>query len=287
MLGELTLSSEQAKALGVEASTQQSPYLELCCLRLSAVLSYEKVEAELEVQTGRRVSLKTQQRLVHRQTFAPLENDETISEMSLDGGMIRLRTAKGEASEWREYKALNLAEFEQGMAWFKDNDSLIACANHLTLAPTVDCLGDGHDGVWSLYHQVGTPQQRREILDWFHLVENLHKIPGSNNRLLEAQTLLWRGEVDATIALFMECKSDEARCFRGYLERHRERIPNYGYYQAEGIPIGSGDVESLVKQISARVKLSGASWEASHVPQVLAHRCAYLNGKLAPERWFR
>lgn len=108
--------------------------------------------------TGRRVSLKTQQRLVHRQTFDPIESDATISEMSLDGGMIRLRTPKGEASEWRDYKALNLAEPEQGMAWFKDNDSLIACANHLELAPTVDRLGDGHDDVWSLYHQVGTPR---------------------------------------------------------------------------------------------------------------------------------
>jgi len=273
--------------LGVEASTRQSPFLELCCLRLSAVLSYEKVQAELEVQTGRRVSLKTQQRLVHRQTFERPHRDEPISEMSLDGGMIRLRTPKGEESEWREYKALNLGELEQGMAWFKDNDGLVTDANALKLASTVDCLGDGHDGVWSVYHPVGTQQQRRELLDWFHLVENLHKIPGSNNRLLEAQALLWRGEVDATIALFTACKSDEARRFRGYLQRHRERIPHYAYYQAEGIPIGSGDVESLVKQISARVKLSGASWEASHVPQVLAHRCAYLNGKLAPAQWFR
>lgn len=251
------------------------------------MLSYEKVETELEVQTGRRVSLKTQQRLVHRQNFGLLDSEEPVSEMSLDGGMIRLRTPKGEESRWREYKALNLGELEQGMAWFKNNDALIACANLLKLAPTVDCLGDGHDGVWSLYEQVGHPQQRREILDWFHLVENLHKVPGSIKRLLEAQSLLWQGKVDAAIALFTDCRSDEARCFRGYLQRHRERIPNYGYYQAEGIPIGSGDVESLVKQISARVKLSGAAWKPEHVPQVLAHRCAFLNGKLAPELWFQ
>uniref|UniRef100_UPI002636D89C hypothetical protein n=1 Tax=Acaryochloris sp. IP29b_bin.137 TaxID=2969217 RepID=UPI002636D89C len=32
-----------------------------------------------------------------------------------------------------------------------------------------------------------------------------------------------------------------------------------------------------IKQISRRVKISGAQWNESNVPQVLAHRCAYLN----------
>lgn len=36
------------------------------------------------------------------------------------------------------------------MAWFKDNPSLVAWANQFPLAAIVDCLGDGHDGVWSL-----------------------------------------------------------------------------------------------------------------------------------------
>ncbi len=52
------------------------------------------------------------------------------------------------------------------------------------------------------------------------------------------------------------------------------------------MPIGSGDVESLIKRIGNRIKISGASWEVSHVPHVLAHRCAYLNGKLSPEQIF-
>jgi hypothetical protein len=241
---------------------------------------------ELEVQTGRRVSQKTQQRLVQRQTFAQANSEAPVAQMSLDGGMIRLRTSKGQASEWREYKALNLLEQQQGMAWFKDNDALVAWANQQPIDDRVDCLGDGHDGVWGVYAQIADPERRNEILDGYHLRENLHEIPGSNQRLKQAEDLLWRGEVDQARQLFEDCHSEEARKFRGYLERHRERIPNYGYYQAEGIPIGSGDVESLIKRISARTKISGASWEASHVPQVLAHRCAYLNGKLSPELVF-
>ncbi len=42
--------------------------------------------------------------------------------------------------------------------------------------------------------------------------------------------------------------------------------------------IGSGAIESTVKQIDRRTKISGAQWNIKNVPQVLAHRCAYLNG---------
>ena len=282
ILGVLSLTSEQAKALEVLPGSRLSPHLELCCLRQSAIVSYEKASKEVQVQTGRRVSARTQQRLVQRHEFVPPMVEEPIQQCSLDGAMIRLRTPEAEASEWKEYKAVNLIESHQGMAWFKDSEGLLNWANSLPMAENVWCLGDGHDGVWSLYARIGCDAQRTEILDWFHLMENLHNVPGSNNRLKEARAFLWQGKVDEAIGLFEHCRSDEARRFRGYLERHRERIPNYEYYQSEGIPIGSGDVESLAKQINQRTKIVGASWSAKNVPQVLAHRCAYLNGNLDP-----
>jgi hypothetical protein len=272
--------------LGVGSYSRLSPYLETCCLRLSASLSYEKTMEEVEVQTGRRVSQKSQQRLVQRQQFEEAHSDEPVAQMSLDGGMVRLRTPQGQPSEWKEYKALSLGEQKQGMAWFKDNDALVEWANQLPMGERVDCLGDGHDGVWGLYEQIAQPERRNEILDWYHLRENLHKIPGSNKRLKQVEDLLWQGAVDEASQLLEDCKSEEARKFRGYLQRHQDRIPNYQYYQAEGITIGSGDVESLIKRISARIKISGASWKVTHVPQVLAHRCAYLNGTLSPQRVF-
>ncbi len=42
-----------------------------------------------------------------------------------------------------------------------------------------------------------------------------------------------------------------------------------------------GSVESAVKQVDRRTKISGAQWKQENVPQVLAHRCAYLNGLLS------
>ncbi|BDI17449.1 hypothetical protein ANSO36C_32510 [Nostoc cf. commune SO-36] len=60
------------------------------------------------------------------------------------------------------------------------------------------------------------------------------------------------------------------------------RIVNYSYYQAEQLcSIGSGAVESAIKQIGARMKISGAQWNVDSVNQILSVRCAYLNGLLA------
>jgi hypothetical protein len=127
--------------------------------------------------------------------------------------------------------------------------------------------------------QLATPEQRLEILDWYHLVENLHKVGGSIKRLNQAETLLWRGQVEAAIALFSNCQRKQAKNFCGYLLKHQHRIVNYEYFQAEGLySIGSGAVESAIKQIGRRVQISGAQWKRENVPQVLAHRCAYLNG---------
>ena len=90
---------------------------------------------------------------------------------------------------------------------------------------------------------------------------------------------LWKGNVDDAIACCAECKLKQADNFCAYLEKHRHRIINYQYYQAEQIcSIGSAAIESTVKQIDRRTKISGTQWNLDNVPQVLAHRCAYING---------
>ncbi len=63
-------------------------------------------------------------------------------------------------------------------------------------------------------------------------------------------------------SLFADCTAKQAQNFINYLDKHRGRIVNYQYYQAEQIcSIGSGAVESAIKQIDRRTKISGASVE--------------------------
>lgn len=86
--------------------------------------------------------------------------------------------------------------------------------------------------------------QRREILDWYHLVENLGKVGGSLKRLDLVEALLWKGEVDLAIEKFADWKHEKASNFIAYLNKHRHRIVNYDYYQSEGISMGSGTIET-------------------------------------------
>ena len=65
--------------------------------------------------------------------------------------------------------------------------------------------------------------------------------------------------------------------FLKYLAQHQERIPDYQSDQQQGLCIGSGSVESTLKRIGVRIKISGGQWKAENVGRVLKQRCAYLN----------
>jgi hypothetical protein len=275
----LRLTEGQAQRLGVEARTQVSPHLQRCCLILSANESYEHAALDLEILTGMRISKSAQHRLVHRVSFADLKVEQgTVEELSADGGKVRLRTPLGKISEWKDYKVITLHSLGLG-ATFQDNAALTDWVNRQPLAKPLTCLGDGHPGIWNLMASITA--ERREILDWYHLKENLYKIQGSLSRLERVESHLWKGHVDAAIAEFEGCTATQVENFKAYLQTHHHRIPNYDYLKAEGVSIGSGAVESSIKQMGRRIKISGAQWKCENVPQVLRHRAAYLNGLLS------
>jgi hypothetical protein len=118
--------------------------------------------------------------------------------------------------------------------------------SHQKLVNPLVCLGDGYDGVWNVVREFGADElSRLEILDWFHLVENLYKVGGSLKRIKAAKDLLGKGLVAEAKALFTNCTGKKFRNFIAYLDKHRARIVNYEYYQSEQIcSIGSGAVES-------------------------------------------
>ena len=165
-LGELEIRSRQAEKLAVLPYRQLSPHLENCCLRLSENVSYEQAEQDIAYLTGIRIPAKTQQRLVHRQTFVLPSSEMPIEELSVDGGKVRLRTTLGEACIWQDYKAI--ATDQGPVANFHNNIQLLDWVNQQLLAQPVTCLADGHDGVWNIITAIATTPQRREILDWYH-----------------------------------------------------------------------------------------------------------------------
>lgn len=144
----------------------------------------------------------------------------------MDGGKVRLRTSKkGESCIWRDYKALCI-KGQVREAWFQENEKLIQWVNQQPLSELLTCIGDGHSGIWNLMAKFNPQGETREILDWFHLVENLYKVGGSNRRIYQAKKLLWQGKVDETLDLFSSLQKKQAQNFCLYLESHRHRIIN-------------------------------------------------------------
>ncbi len=247
---------------------------------LAANESFINAEKDIETLTGFKIPHTTQHRLVNNYQLPELKIKKKAKSLSVDGGTVRLRTPLGNKSEWKNYKAVKIHD-RVGAAFFHNNEGLLSWVNKQPFSQNITCLGDGHDGVWNIIEQIGTSEQRTEVLDWYHLMENLHKVGGSIRRLKRVENYLWHGFVNDAIALFNDLKKKQARNFQNYLRKHRFRIPDYQLFQELGICIGSGSVESWIKQIASRVKIIGSQWNPKNVSQILRLRCAYLNQTIA------
>jgi hypothetical protein len=245
---------------------------------LCAKSSYEQAENDLKTLMGITIGGSSLHRLVQKIELPGSVGETEVSALSVDGGKIRLRSEETRKGEWRDYKAVSLhGSFCE--AFFQEPLALEKWSEQQPLSPILTCLGDGHDGVWKVIKSIGGSKVviQRQVLDWYHLKENLYKVGGSLKRLQQVETMLWLGLVDVAIAEFDALKGKQAKKFQLYLDKHRQRIPNYSTYQKLAIPIGSGSVESKIKQIGTRIKISGAMWKRENVSRILRLRCAYLN----------
>lgn len=155
----------------------------------------------------------------------------------------------------------------------------------------IGLLGDGADWLWK--HMVACFPKGRQILDYFHCAEHIHKVAklqygeGSQKCLQWVEstiTRLFYAEVDNVIWGLERMKpgdstvKEEIRKLIGYLQNNRERIHYHGD-RIGGYPIGSGGIESANKFIShTRMKRSGAWWVKETGNQMLGIRCAIYNG---------
>ena len=272
------MSEQQAKKLQLKPRKRLSPWIEKSCLLLSANVSYENAARDFEELTGIAIGHSTQQRLVHRTDYSGETVTATVNTLSLDRGKARIRTPAKGPSIWLDYKAVSLHGIRCD-AWFQENEALLESVNSQPLAAVVSCIGDGHPGVWKIVAGIRQPSQRREVLDWFHLMENLHKVGGSKQRLKQVRLDLWEGQLEKAKAAFDDWIEPPSTVvnFLKYLAQHQERIPDYQSDQQQGLCIGSGSVESTIKRIGVRIKISGGQWKAENVGRVLKQRCAYLN----------
>jgi hypothetical protein len=270
-LGQFEISKKILEKLPGLFHGAFSPLMQEICKTIGVNNSYAKSEEALEDLTGVHVSDSTIRAICGEEVpeweLKEIVNKE-VCEMSVDGGNICII---GDKAEWKQYKAARInGKFYA--ANLKEDEKLVNKLQGLDFAKPVSALGDGHDSTWNIFKEIEC--ERREILDWYHLVENLHKQQIGKEKLEEVKKLLWKGEKDKAIQEF-----EIGNNFRKYMEKHYKRLVNYEYYQSEGLTIGSGAVESAIKQINSRINLTGARWKLAGARKMLRLRCNYLNGK--------
>lgn len=232
-----------------------------------------------------------------------------------DGGMIPIvetnRAAKdkrkGKTLSWREVK-LSLAHaqgrvkgnvtpvyagsIEGGVA--AAGRQLLACAVRAGFGTRslVNAVGDGAPWiVGQVEAQFGG--QARYLIDFYHVYERLSATAGivpdatARKAWIETQkTALKSGRLDVVLrALAAHCEAPEVkdeqapvRCCHRYLSARRTQL-DYSRALAEGLPIGSGEIESAHRYVAQqRLKRPGAWWRVEHAEHMLALRIMRING---------
>jgi hypothetical protein len=168
----------------------------------------------------------------------------------------------------------------------------------LCQAEQVVVLGDGAawiDGVCADHFACHV-----RIVDYYHAAEHLHdcaKVIWPENEpkqkaLAERwKTLLWKGKIEELIELLQTEskrlgppeKEDGPQHPRrvlhqnvGYFAKHKEHM-KYPEYRRRGWPIGSGTVESGMKQLNKRMKGTDQFWNTQGAESILALRGQWLS----------
>ena len=223
--------------------------------------------------------------------------------VSVDGGMVNIRGAG-----WRELKVGAVFDVETRLQRNPQTHQLDEMAHGVNVHYTAG-LGAKRDftpALWALAvrHQLPTAKERagigdgaawvwngaedvcpdgRQIVDWFHAVQPLAQAANTlypderdakkRQRWLKTyQDHLDMGRIHKiTAALVKAGRPDLA----GYFETHQRRM-QYLEFREERWPIGSGVIESGVKQFKQRLTGPGMRWNADNANRLLVVRAAVL-----------
>ena len=176
---------------------------------------------------------------------------------------------------------------EAGVMW--RTASIDAGAGRNTRLP---CVGDGARSIAAqVKEQFG--RQASYLLDFYHVSEYLAEagasIAGAHAQewLTEKQVWLKENRAEEVIAelsrwheveTVAEAQAPVRKAFR-YLNERREYL-DYQSALAEGLPIGSGEIEGGHRSVvQARLKLSGAWWLKENAEKMISLRVCRANGE--------
>lgn len=232
-----------------------------------------------------------------------------VKGVSLDGGMVNIR---GEG--WKEVKvgavydvALRLERDEATGAYTEIPHAqqvaytavlgdvehfgpalwALAVAQQVPTARQSSVTADGAEWIWNLcadYFPVST-----QIVDWFHACQHLADaaqalFPDQSARadawFKARQQDLFLGNIHAITAPLDKAGLTE----HSHYFHHHQRRMQYQEFRENGFPIGSGTVESGVKQFKSRLSGAGMRWNRHAAQRMLLIRAAVLDHSF-DQRW--
>ena len=251
------------------------------------------------------------------QEQAPLSAKGDVLVASWDGVMTPMREADDVA--WREAGVASVSIYGQGVAGPEKLDTRylarmpetgmktllaqlteqVEAAKQSRALRGFAVICDGKDTIWDAAARLPVLADAVWILDFYHASENLMKaataIFGEGaeakrwHEKLRDKLILDERAVENTIRTMCRCRhltGGDAKARKTldnaieYFRKHRERM-RYSDFIAQGLPIGSGPVESAAKNIvQARLKRSGMRWSTDGGQHVLD-----LRTFLKSERW--
>ena len=224
--------------------------------------------------------------------------------VTMDGGMVNIRQ-----EGWRELKVGAIFDIEQrlerdpqtqlltehahaaqthytaaleGKAAFAPALWALAVEQNLPTAKESCVCADGAAWIWNVADEYFPVS--RQIVDWFHAAQHLAQAASSlypddepkRQRWFKRQReQLYLGNVEAVMtALEAAGLSGDV----GYFREHQRRM-QYLEFREEGYPIGSGTVESGVKQFKQRLTGPGMRWNPQAAERMVILRAAVLSNE--------
>ena len=246
---------------------------------------------------------------------APCKRAEPKGRMgvAMDGGMIHIRN-----EGWKELKVGSLFDVEvrptrdaETREWIElahaVNNSYVAhlggpeifgqmvwaeaARRDWEQAADTEAIGDGAPWIWNL--TLEHFYDSRQVVDWYHATEHLAGVARllkdegglAEKRWYNArETTLFEGQA-ARIAQELEAAArtqpsiaKELEKEAGYFRKNQRRM-NYQEMREEGWAIGSGMVESAVKQFKARFAGPGMRWSRPGAERLIPVRAAVMGGR--------
>ena len=255
----------------------------------------ERLE-QIAVREAQIVSLERVVVPLHRQYQLPRKG------ISLDGGMVHIRN-----EGWKEFKVGTIFDTQprrvrdpQTREWvtLPQGINVTYCAvlgsvtefapafwrhaveQRIPWTDDTSVTADGAEWIWNLTADLFPDSL--QILDWYHACEHLAQAAATlypddadqaSRWYARAQSRLYQGEA-SLIAHQLSAADlpDHAR----YFHSHQRRM-QYHEFRENGYPIGSGTVESGIKQLKARLSAAGMRWSRSAASQMLLLRASVLD----------